>query len=252
MLLAMTRASEAAFHLQLLHFCCSFCFLCSIFLLSPSLPFYSVSPRPARLRQSHPRPQCAPQPPFFDHCEQLNHLACHLAPGSDLLYRSCLQGTSFPEYAHVLLIIFALCHKCRPFFFLIHTAKTLIQTHFGCCSHVSQLLLCPVFFFLTNIWTVAVKVLIPICCPEFVITLFVSLHCLLLLYCNKCTAFPYFNLNITVISTKRPTITSIWTVGLVSIISFSIFRHAFPIFHLSLHSGLGGNSHKCVQTCFIF
>ena len=102
-----------------------------------------------------------------------------------------------------------------------------------------------------SIWTAAVKIVIPICSLEFVITLFVSLHCLLL-HCNKCTTFPYSYLNDTVISTKRLTVTSIWTVISVSIISFSIFRHAFPIFHLSLHPGVGGNPHKRMQTCFVF
>lgn len=178
-------------------------------------------------------------------------LALQVMSPRDLISRIC------PRLANYFCVV----SQVQAFFSLFHIAKTLIQTHSGCCSHVSQLLLCPVFFFLTNcgshaffisIWTVAVKIVIPICCLEFVITLFVSLHCLLLLYCNKCTTFPYFNLNIAVISTKRPTITSVWTVGSVSIISFSIFRHAFPIFHLSLHPGLGGNSHKCMQTCFIF
>lgn len=80
----------------------------------------------------------------------------------------------------------------------------------------------------------------------------VSLHYLLLLHCNKCTTFPYSHLNDTVISTKSLTVTSIGTVISLSIISFSIFRHASPIFHLSLHPGVGGNPHKHMQTWFVF
>lgn len=41
-----------------------------------------------------------------------------------------------------------------------------------------------------------------ICCLEFVMTLFVSLHCLLLLHCNKCTTLPYSYLNGIVIIEK--------------------------------------------------
>lgn len=111
-----------------------------------------------------------------------------------------VSNFSFPEYVYVLLILFALCHKCRPFF-LIHTAKNLTQTNFRCCRRISQLLKYPMFLFLTNeamfcsnlFGLLLSRLLSPF---PWVCHFCVSLHCLLLLHFNKCTACSLFLLKL--------------------------------------------------------